>query len=267
MRDVGRQQLAEAVVASLDLTATGDGAFEGVPPATFGPRTFGGQVVAMAVAAVMRDGSASAPHSLHGYFLRPVRPDETVTLSTETIRQGRSFRTAEVRMTQGDRPVFVMTAQFHADEPGPDYQPSMPDVPPPGDLPEQWPHGPVEVRVADLPLREDGTYAATRRAWMRTRSPLPDDPVVHAAMAAYLSDMTGNGARPLTIDEWEGYTDASLDHALWFHRPIRVDEWVFFDVHCDVNHAGRSLIRGSMYDGDGRLCLSMAQEMLIRPVG
>jgi acyl-CoA thioesterase-2 len=102
---------------------------------------------------------------------------------------------------------------------------------------------------------------------MRTRSPLPDDPVVHAAMAAYVSDMTGNGARPLSIDEWEGYTDASLDHALWFHRPIRVDEWSFFDVHCDVNHAGRSLIRGSLYDGSGRLCLSMAQEMLIRPVG
>jgi acyl-CoA thioesterase II len=264
----GRRRLAEAVVASLDLTVVGDGAFEGVPPRTFGPRTFGGQVVAMAVVAAMRcEPAAGAPHSLHGYFLRPVAPELPVRLHAETIREGRSFQTVELRMNQQDRPAFVMTAQFHADEPGPDYQPAMPDVPGPAELPEQWPHGPIEVRVADLPRRDDGTYAATRRAWMRTRAGLPDDPAVHAAMAAYVSDMTGNGARPLSIDEWDGYTDASLDHALWFHRPIRVDDWAFFDVHCDVNHAGRSLIRGSMYDGDGRLCLSMAQEMLIRPTG
>jgi acyl-CoA thioesterase II len=163
--DDGRQRLAEAVVASLDLKASDDGGFEGVPPRTFGDRTFGGQVVDMAVAAVMRgEGDGAAPHSLHSYFLRPVTPEVPVTLRAETIRAGRSFRTVELRMSQAERLVFVMTAQFHADEPGPDYQPAMPDVPGPDELPEQWPHGPVEVRVAELPLREDGTYAATRRA-------------------------------------------------------------------------------------------------------
>jgi acyl-CoA thioesterase-2 len=94
---------------------------------------------------------------------------------------------------------------------------------------------------------------------------LPDDPVVVAAMAAYVSDLTGNSFRPLSLDTYEGYADASLDHAVWFLRPLRVDEWVFFDIHCALNHAGRSLIRGSLYDDSGRLCLSMAQELLIRP--
>jgi acyl-CoA thioesterase-2 len=84
-------------------------------------------------------------------------------------------------------------------------------------------------------------------------------------MAAYVSDLTGTAYRPLSLDSYEGFTDASLDHALWFHRPLRVDDWVFFDIHCALNHAGRSLIRGSIYNRSGELCLSMAQELLIRP--
>jgi acyl-CoA thioesterase-2 len=256
------------VLRSFDLVDAGKDEYESVPPRTFGRRTFGGQVLAMATAALARTaGSADSPHSLHGYFLRPVTPDEPVRMRAESIREGRSFRTFEVRMTQHDQPVFVATGQFHADEPGEDYQPRMPAVPAPDELEEDWPFGPVESRVlGSTPMRDDGTYESTTRRWMRYLVPVPEDAVVSAALAAYVSDLTGNGFRPLSLDRFSGFTDASLDHAVWFHRPVRLDEWVFFDVHCAVNHAGRSLIRGSLYDADGRLCLTMAQELLIRPI-
>jgi acyl-CoA thioesterase-2 len=260
-------ELAAAVVRSLQLRQVSDNEYEGTPPRTFGDRTFGGQVLAMATAAAIRSsGATQAPHSLHGYFLRPVAPDVPVQLSVETVREGRSFRTFETRLHQDGQPRFVATCQFHGDEPGVDYQPSMPDVPSPDDLDEHWPFGPVESRnIGPTPADDDGTHASTRRAWLRLRTGLPDDPVVSAAMAAYVCDLTGNSFRPRSLDTYEGFVDASLDHAMWFHRPFRVDEWVFFDIHCAINHGGRSLIRGSLYDRDGRLCLTMAQELLIRP--
>ena len=124
-----RVALAEAVLRSLQLTEKEPGSYETVPPRTFGDRTFGGQVLAMATAAVMRAADAAVPpHSLHGYFLRPVAPEVAVQLSVETVREGRSFRTFEVRIAQDDQTRFVATAQFHADEPGVDYQPTMPCV-------------------------------------------------------------------------------------------------------------------------------------------
>jgi acyl-CoA thioesterase-2 len=261
------RELAESVIRSLQLTEVGKDRYDGVPPRTFGDRTFGGQVLAMATAAAIRSsGSAQPPHSLHGYFLRPVIADTTAQLNVETVREGRSFRTFEVRIHQDSQLRFAATAQFHADEPGVDYQPSMPDVPAPEDLEEHWPFGPVESRnIGPTPPQDDGTHSSTRRAWLRLRTPLPDDPIVQAAMTAYVCDLTGNSFRPLSMDTYEGFVDASLDHAMWFHRPFRVDEWVFFDIHCALNHAGRSLIRGSLYNRDGALCMSMAQELLIRP--
>ena len=262
-----RRGLAESVLRSLRLRDIGPHRYEATPPRTFGNRSFGGQVLAMATAAVIRSsGSDQAPHSLHGYFLRPVVPDVPAELAVEIVREGRSFRTFEVRIAQEGQTRFAATSQFHADEPGVDYEPSMPVVPPPDDLEEHWPFGPVESRnLGATPARADGTYESTRRAWLRLRTALPEDPVVAAAMAAYVSDLTGNSFRPMSLDTYEGYVDASLDHAVWFHRPLRVDDWVFFDIHCALNHAGRSLIRGSLYDTDGRLCVSMAQELLIRP--
>jgi acyl-CoA thioesterase-2 len=261
--------LAGSVISSMQLTETATHRYEGTPPRTFGDRSFGGQVLGMATAALMRSAaSTDAPHSLHGYFLRPVAPDVPVELHVEPLREGRSFRTFEARLHQDGQLRFVATGQFHADEPGVDYQPSMPEVAPPDDLEEHWPFGPVESRsIGPTPPRDDGTHASTRRAWLRLRAPLPDDPVVIAAMTAYVCDLTGNSFRPLSLDTYDGYTDASLDHAMWFHRPMRVDEWLYYDIHCALNHAGRSLIRGSMYDAEGRLCVSMAQELLIRPTG
>ena len=268
MSDPAAQRvLAGSVISSMQLSEIATHRYAGTPPRTFGDRTFGGQVLGMATAALMRSAaSTDAPHSLHGYFLRPVAPDVPVELHVEPVREGRSFRTFEVRLHQDGQPRFVATGQFHADEPGVDYQPSMPDVPPPDELDEHWPFGPVESRnLGPTPPTDDGTHGSTRRAWLRLRTDLPDDPVVIAAMTAYVCDLTGNSFRPLSLDTYDGFVDASLDHAMWFHRPLRVDEWVFFDIHCALNHAGRSLIRGSMYDEAGRLCVTMAQELLIRP--
>jgi acyl-CoA thioesterase-2 len=154
-----RRELAGTVVRSLDLVNAGRDTYEGTPPRTFGERTFGGQVLAMATAAVIRSsGDTQEPHSLHGYFLRPVAPEVPVRLTVEAIREGRSFRTFEVRMAQRDKAVFVATCQFHADEPGDDYQPAMPDVPPPDALDEHWAQGPIESRsVGPTAIRSDGT--------------------------------------------------------------------------------------------------------------
>jgi acyl-CoA thioesterase-2 len=263
-----RLQLARDVLRSLDITVIGDHEYEGLPPATFPGRSFGGQVVGMATAAVMRSSaSTGAPHSLHGYFLRPVAPLQPVQLRVEAIREGRSFRTFEVRMTQNGKLAFVATCQFHVDEPGVEYQPAMPQVPPPDHVDEHWRQGPIESRsFGPTALRDDGTFESTRRAWLRFLASVPDDPVITTAMTAYVSDLTGNAYRPLSLDRYDGFVDASLDHAIWFHRPVRIDDWVFYDLQCTLNTAGRSHIRGAMYDANGRLCLSMAQELLIRPL-
>jgi acyl-CoA thioesterase-2 len=112
--------------------------------------------------------------------------------------------------------------------------------------------------------RSDGTYASTRRVWFRTSEPLPDDASMHACILAYLSDMTGAAFRPRSLGTWGTHTDASLDHALWFHRPGRADTWSLFDLQALVNAGGRATIRATIHGADGTLHMSMAQELLIR---
>jgi acyl-CoA thioesterase-2 len=255
------------LVQSLRLRPDSDGRYRTTAPRGFAPRVFGGHLVAQAVAAAVHaSGNDGWPHSAHAYFLRPVEAEVEQEIVVAPLRESRSFRTHEVRMTQHGQLALVMTVSQHHDEPGVDYQLPMPTTPGP-DAGRGWEDGPVDWRGLSLPPPgPDGSYEATGRLWLRLLAELPDDVQLMAAAAAYVSDMTGTAARPLSRDDWDGYLDASLDHAIWFHRPLRVDDWVFFDLACVVNHGSRSLIRGSLYDGDGRLCLSMAQELLIRPV-
>jgi acyl-CoA thioesterase-2 len=161
---------------------------------------------------------------------------------------------------------FRMTCSFHAPEDGDDYQlPVGPDIPPPRDVEGFEAPFPFDIReLGPTERREDGTYLSTRRCWFRTRETLPDDPAVHAGVLAYFSDMTGAAFRPLSLGSWGTHTDASLDHAVWFHRPWRADTWSIFDLQTLVNAGGRSTIRATMYGEDGSLHLSMAQELLIR---
>jgi acyl-CoA thioesterase II len=230
-------------------------------------RVFGGMVVAQALNAAMR--TAPAPleiHSLHGYFLRPTAPGSRSTHTVETLRDGRSFSLRQVTSAVEGKETFRMNCSFHGPEPGDSYQlPIAPDVPPPGEVAGFEAPFPFDVReLGPTARRADGTYQSTRRCWFRVRETLPDDPAVHACVLAYFSDMTGASFRPHSLGVWGTHTDASLDHALWFHRPWRADVWSLFDIHALVNAGGRATVRATMHGEDGTLHLSMAQELLIR---
>jgi acyl-CoA thioesterase II len=232
-----------------------------------GGRTFGGMVVAQALHAATRTVPVGLRvHSLHGYFLRPSAPGSVALQRVQRVRDGRSFTTREVTTEVEGRTTFRMTCSFHQDEAGDEYQLPLADgVPPPGGIAGFEGPFPFDIReVGATARRPDGTYLSTRRCWFRTRERLPDDPALHACLLAYLSDMTGAAFRPLSLGTWGTHTDASLDHAVWFHRPARADQWSFFDIHTLVNAGGRSTIRATMHNAEGMLHLSMAQEVLIR---
>jgi acyl-CoA thioesterase-2 len=232
-----------------------------------GERTFGGMVVAQALHAATRTVPPGLDvHSLHGYFLRPSQPGIPSTHRVERVRDGRSFTTREVITEVEGKTVFRMTCSFHVPEPGDEYQlPMATDIPGPSAVPGFEAPFPFDIReLGATTRREDGTYRSTRRCWFRTRETLPDDPALHACVLAYLSDMTGASFRPHSLGTWGTHTDASLDHALWFHRPARADEWNIFDLQALVNAGGRATIRATMHGEDGSLHLSMAQELLIR---
>jgi acyl-CoA thioesterase-2 len=231
-------------------------------------RVFGGMIVGQALHAAMQTVPAGVEvHSLHGYFLRPTSPGAETTHVVDSLRDGRSFRTRQVTSTVEGRETFRMTCSFHAPESGDDYQlPIAAEIPrPEGVEPSGEGEFPFDVReLGTTERREDGTYESTRRCWFRIREPLTDDPAVHAVLLAYFSDMTGAAFRPHSLGVWGRHTDASLDHALWFHRPWRADEWSLFDIHTLVNAGGRATVRATMHGEDGTLHLSMAQELLIR---
>ncbi len=232
-----------------------------------GGRTFGGMVVAQALSAGMQTApEAMELHSLHGYFLRPTLPGARTIHVVTPIRDGRSFSTRQVVSVVEDKEVFRMTCSFHTPEAGDEYElPIGPGIPPPQEIEGVEAPFPLDIReLGHTERREDGTYLSTRRCWFRTRERLGDEPAVHACVLTYFSDMTGAAFRPLSLGAWGTHTDASLDHAVWFHRPARADEWSIFDLHALVNAGGRATVRATMHGEDGRLHLSMAQELLIR---
>jgi acyl-CoA thioesterase-2 len=268
VEDLTRDVTAADLVAGLSVLSLGDDLFAAESPDWWtGDRVFGGLAVAQALAAA--SATVDPPklaHSLHGYFLRPAPPGRPARLRVARVRDGRTFAVRRVETTIDEKPTFSMLCSFNADEAGDEYQPTMPTVPGPDTLtPVRLPQ-PVEMRELGPSRRPDGTYRATRRVWLRTRGALGEDQVVQRCVAAYLSDMTGAAYRPLSLGTWGTHTDASLDHGLWFHRPLRCDEWLLYDLEALVNAGGRSTVRGVLYDRAGRLVLSMAQELLIRPL-
>ncbi len=262
-------ELVEALTAvEIDPGPDGRRAFETKSPDWWpGDRTFGGMVVAQALnAAMLTVPSGLDVHSLHGYFLRPSRPGVASLHRVDDVRDGRSFTTREVTSEVQGKPVFRMMCQFHTAEDGDEYQlPMAPGAILPEIVGEPEAGFPFDMReLGPTEKRQDGTYLSTRRVWFRTTEPLSDDPVMHACLLAYLSDMTGASFRPHSLGTWGTHTDASLDHAVWFHRPWRADTWSYFDLQALVNAGGRSTIRATMHGQDGTLHLSMAQELLIR---
>lgn len=258
-----------ALVSSLELRPTAPDRFAVVAPEWWGDRVFGGMVVAHA----LRAGSACVdrslrPHSLHGYFLRPLAPGVETELAVARDRDSRSFATRTVTTSQAGKVAARMTCSFCVEEEGADeYQLAMPgDVERPEDLDVRAAPGPFVSADAGPRRASDGTYVSSGRFWNRTAAPLPDDPVVHASVLALVSDMTRTAFRPGSLERWGSHSDASIDHAVWFHRPARADRWLFYDLQAVVNRANRATVRGTMFDRSGALVLSMAQELVIRPV-
>jgi acyl-CoA thioesterase-2 len=278
----------DALLDILDLEPLEHNLFRGRSPQVGWQRVFGGQVIGQALVAACRTVEDRKPHSLHAYFLLPGDPRVPIIYEVDRIRDGRSFATRRVVAIQHGEAIFSMSASFHAEEPGLDHQMPMPDVPMPEDLPDDaevratiLPRMPAPVRAyfereRPIELRpvEFSRYATRTpmeprfQAWIRATRRLPDDPVLHQCVLAYASDMTLLDASliPHGRSVFErGIQAASLDHALWFHRPFRADEWLLYAQDSPSTSGARGFARGLIYDQKGRLVASVAQEGLIRP--
>lgn len=269
----------DRLIGLLELEQTGPDEFT-VPnrAAAYTERVFGGQVAAQALRAALHTVDEERhPHSMHAYFLRPGVPGQPIRYEVDRIRDGRSFLTRRVVAWQ-DEPIFTSAVSFHRVEPGPDYQqPIADDVPGPDEAEDVPGIVPAEVRdrlpmefkeLGPTPPDGRGYHRSSRRAWMRIRRRLPDDRDLHLAALAFLSDMGALvAARPpidaLPLDRLMG---ASLDHAIWFHRPIRADEWFLYDLRSVSAGNARGLAVGTMHAADGTLGASVVQEALLRLV-
>ncbi len=260
--------------------------FRGRSPDDHRQRVFGGQVAGQALVAAGRTVPADRPvHSLHAYFIRPGDPTVPLVYLVDRVRDGRSFTTRRVSAIQHGRPIFTLSASFHHEEPGPVHADPMPDVPPPdeipktidrmeelfGTLPSQFRESPIDLRsIGPLTFEaeRDPALRTTRNlVWLRVDGELPEDPLLHVCLMTYASDLTlldsvllGHGL------SWaDGKTrGASLDHAMWFHRPFRADRWLLYAQESPVAAGARGLARGEVFTADGELVVSVVQEGLVR---
>ncbi|GAA2160495.1 acyl-CoA thioesterase [Actinomadura napierensis] len=254
----------------LELTALGDDAFLADSPSVGRPRLFGGQVAGQALRAACRTAGGRAPHSLHAYFIRPGTPEEPLRFDVARTRDGRSFSTRHVTAAQGGKPILELIASFHEPEDGFDWQPpGPPATPAPESLPEptlpaffRHPTG-FEIRVVNPPGA--GEFPMPHPFWIRATRPIGDDPALHACLLAYLSDMGVVSSARAPGSPRRLVTAVTLDHAMWFHRPPRVDQWLLYSVEPVANHGARGLARGTLHTADGTLVASIAQEALLRP--
>jgi len=277
----------ENLIQLLDLEQLEEDLYRGLSPQVGWQRVFGGQVIGQALVAAGRTVAGRPAHSLHAYFMRPGDPEVPIIYQVERMRDGGSFSTRRVVAIQHGAPIFAMSASFQKPEDGLDHQVRMPSVPPPEDLPSEAelqeaytghaPEGvrrywqrprPLELRPVELKhfvSRE--ALAPMQNVWVRTTGPLPDDPEIHRCVLAYASDMTlldtalfAHGRVIFDPD----LQVASLDHALWFHRPFRADEWLLYAQDSPSASGGRGFNRGSLFTRDGTLVASVAQEGLVR---
>ena len=285
---------AQELLELLELEEIESGLYRGQNPVTKRQRAFGGQVLAQALVAAYRTvPDELTAHSLHAYFLRPGRTDRPMIYDVEVMRDGRSFATRRVVARQDTAMIFALTASFQVAEPGLAHQDAFPDVPPPEDCPRmsevlaaqtgqsasfwesEWgaldfrwigsatPDGPTPGSVVSLDAADHSSVA---RAWVRVEDRLPDDPRLHQAALAYASDLTLLAVsmvphgRPL-----DSVQAASLDHAMWFHRPVAADRWWLYDQTSPSASNARGFAIGRIF-AEGQLGASVAQEGLIRVI-
>ena len=275
----------------LDLERIEDRIFRGRNRPLASPRVFGGQVLAQALVAAARTvPSERRCHSLHAYFILPGDVERPIVYEVETLRDGGSFTTRRVTAVQHGRPIFNASLSFHKQEPGLEHADGPPaDVAGPDGLPSERElvaslgdrvpeplrtvltrERPLDYRPVDPPnpLAPDPRPARSE-TWVRATGPLPDDPVVHQALLAYASDwgLLATALLPHARNVFDGTVQAaSLDHALWFLRPFRADDWLLYAMESPSAAGARAFTQGRVY-ADGQLVATTAQEGLIRPVG
>jgi len=273
----------------LDLEPLEENLFRGRSPQIGWQRVFGGQVIGQALVAASRtlDVANRPPHSMHAYFLLPGDPKVPIIYDVDRVRDGKSFTTRQVKARQHGRAIFIMSVSYHHDEPGWTHQAKMPDVPRPEELPSE-----AEIRARVLPLMPDPVRRYYERerpielrpveydrylgkahedgrfhVWIRTTGRLPDDPAIHHCVLAYASDLTLLDAALIphgrTVFERD-IIAASLDHALWLHRPFRADDWLLYAQDSPNMIGARGLSRGLIFARDGTLVASVVQEGLVR---
>ena len=267
--------------------------FRGRSPDETVQRVFGGQVAGQVLVAAGRTVPADRPvHSLHAYFIRPGDPSVPLVYTVDRVRDGRSFTTRRVTAIQHGKPIFTLSASFHHPEAGLEHATPMPAVPRPEELrsnaerlaeavgaplPRHFRDRPIELRSVgplSVELARDPSLRAedehSNLVWVRVTEELPDDPLLHVCLMTYISDLTLIETALLEhgITMLDGRTTgASLDHAMWFHRPFRADRWLLYAQESPVAAGGRVLARGQVFTAEGDLVVSVVQEGLIRISG
>lgn len=280
-------QSLQDLVTQLDLEAIEENIFRGQSTDLGLPQVFGGQVLGQALAAATRTVKSRSVHSLHAYFLERGDIKAPIIYEVDRARDGASFSSRRVIAIQHGKQIFNMAVSFQTPEPGLEHQTAMPDVPPPSALPD------IAELVRDLdgeplpriqrllryrqpflvkPVQPWQFLTANRiepvkQIWMKAIGTLPDDQLIHQALFAYLSDyeLIATAALPHGLHAGQGQLQmASLDHTMWFHRPLRVDRWLLFDLKSPSASGSRGLAWGQVFSEDGTLVASLAQEGLIR---
>lgn len=275
------EQQMEHLLRSLTLRPRADGRYHARVFQDEG-RLFGGLVLAQSVMAAGATVEEESIHSLHAYFLRAGKPAVDIDYEVVPTREGRNFKTRRVTAHQGGDIIFEAMISFTKPEEGIAHQAPMPEVTEPDGLPSyfdlimkgmplppgmrrrRW-HNPIEIRSCDPAPRRASEGLPRRRVWTRPLAPLPESPLIHAAVMAYMSDSGMVGTVGAAYGAWApGGASASLDHTMWWHRPPRFDDWLLYITESHAAYAARALTNGSIFNREGQLVASVAQEALFR---
>lgn len=281
-------QVLTELVSLLQLEKIEDGIYRGQSQDLGFKALFGGQVMGQSVSAALETvNSDRMIHSLHSYFLRPGDANKPVVYEVENLRDGKSFNTRRVKAIQNGKPIYYMTASFQCAEQGFEHQDTMPKVPEPEDLKsyndfifEHQSFIPEDVRgkfLAEKPIEirpiQEYNWVAPKKTpavcqmWVKANGALPDDPRSHLCMLAYCSDFQflTTSIMPHAASHWHpNFQIATVDHAMWFHRPFKMDEWLLYSTESPTACNGRGLVRGQIFNKKGKLVASTMQEGVIR---
>ena len=281
-------QTLDTLVNLLTLERIEENLFRGASQDLGFPQLFGGQVLGQVISAASQTVDAARHvHSLHGYFLRPGDSHQPVVYDVDRVRDGGSFSTRRVSAIQKGQTIFTGIASFQADENGYEHQLAMPDVAGPDELPSEWDllhklsplvpervmeklRRPKPIEIRPVTVQDPANpqpIEPVRHLWFRADGTLPANPALHKYLLAYASDFSfiGTALQPHGVSSWSKFIQlASLDHAIWFHREVKIDDWLLYSIDSPWAGNARGFARGSIFNRQGQLVASVAQEGLIR---